>query len=146
MECSECGGRVIDSNGESFCEECGLKEGENASHDFESKSFQSFSDRGVSDSKLSEGLNEVENISKKIGQSRQVENTAQALLRLVIEHDVLPDEESSVLAVVCSNISVEVSGGDSTRTDLVKASNTHIKVKTLESLSDEVIDQLGLEV
>ena len=148
MECSSCGRKIISSDGEEFCENCGLKPIENSEIDSWTRSSEldSVLEDSALDSELSEGLVEIENIKEELGQSERVADTAQVLLRLLISDNALPDKDISVQAVVCSNISVESLDAESTRTELVKTSSSNIKVETLESLSDRVIDQLGLEV
>lgn len=143
MECSECGGEIVEENGDKFCETCGLKPFGPSNLDFQNSAQDSNSDK--ENTRMKKGFSEIKRIGNVIEQPLYIVDRAEEIFRMAINEEVLSDESAYVVAAVCSNTAVEISDGCSTRTSIIESSQSDINIDELELLSDRVIEELELD-
>lgn len=143
MKCPECGGNIVEEDGEEFCGRCGIKP--TGPTDLNFRGFMEDVNSEDSEYQIEKGLSEIERIGLETNQPSYITDKAKEVFRTIVDEQILQDESTYFISMICSNVDVEISGGSSTRTSIIESGQSVIEVEDLESLSDKVIKELELD-
>lgn len=98
-----------------------------------------------SECQIEKGLSEIERIGLETNQPSYITDKAKEVFRTIVDEQILQDESTYFISMICSNVAVEISGGSSTRTSIIESGQSATEVEDLESLSDKFVKELELD-